>query len=395
MLFQTLDDKQECIGVYIDGEIYYGELPEGLTATWEYAPYLDGQDIDYAGLYCAGLSCSGACPESLKDQWEEKTDRLKAFLRSFQESKVDLHENCFFELVPSRFLLEYCELKNKITRHVLENYSRPKNYDFNLGLTKLTSQIRGQKINLDLESLNGQMSSFRTRQWKKKLASLPPYIHYNMYGTKTGRFTTKKNSFPILTLAKELRKVIKPQNDWFIELDFNAAELRTLLALSGQEQPEQDIHTWNAKHVYNDELTRDEAKKRIFAWLYNPVSKDNLSSGVYDRDSVLKKYWDGEQVCTFYDRIIPADKHHALNYIIQSTTSDTFLRRVLAVNKLLQDKRSKIAFCIHDSLVLDFADEDRESLLEMIKEFSETDLGVFKVNVHAGKNFGEMKEMKL
>ena len=189
--------------------------------------------------------------------------------------------------------------------------------------------------------------------------------------------------------------MIKPQNDWFIELDFNAAELRTLLALSGQEQPEQDIHTWNAEHVYNGQVTRDEAKKRIFAWLYNPISKDKLSAGTYDRDSVLDKHWDGEQVRTFYDRIIPADKHHALNYIIQSTTSDTFLRRVLAVNKLLQEKRSKIAFCIHDSLVLDFAHEDREELLSIVKEFSKTDLGTFKVNVQAGKNFGEMKEMKI
>ena len=327
MLFQTLDDKQECVGVYIDGEIYYGDVPEGLTGTWSYAPYLDGRDIDYAGLFCGGLDCGHVCPEALKDQWEEKTDKLKAFLRSFQESKVDLHENCFFELVPSRFLLEYCELKNKITQHVLDNYPKPKNYDFMLGITKLANQLRNQKVNLDLS--------------------------------------------------------------------FNAAELRTLLALSGQEQPEQDIHTWNAEHVYNGQVTRDEAKKRIFAWLYNPISKDKLSAGTYDRDSVLDKHWDGEQVRTFYDRIIPADKHHALNYIIQSTTSDTFLRRVLAVNKLLQEKRSKIAFCIHDSLVLDFAHEDREELLSIVKEFSKTDLGTFKVNVQAGKNFGEMKEMKI
>lgn len=395
MLFQTLDDKQECIGVYIDGTIHYGSVPGGLTATWEYAPYLDGQDIDYAGLRCGGLSCGHACPESLKDRWEDKSEKLKAFLRSFQESKVDLNENCFFELVPQRFLAEYCEIKNKITKHVLDNYPKPANYDFMLELTKLAAEIKSQKIQLDLSALNDTMSSFKTRQWKKKLASLPPYIHYNIYGTKTGRLTTRKNSFPILTLAKELRKVITPQNDWFIELDFNAAELRTLLALSGKEQPEGDIHTWNVENVYRGQPTRDEAKKRIFAWLYNPISNDELSAGTYDRDSVLKKHWDGEQIETFYGRIIEADKHHALNYIIQSTTSDIFLRKVLAVNKLLKNRKTKIAFCIHDSLVLDFCDEDREILMDVITEFSDTDFGSFKTNIQAGKNFGEMKEMKL
>ena len=57
--------------------------------------------------------------------------------------------------------------------------------------------------------------------------------------------------------------------------------------------------------------------------------------------------------------------------------------------------KSKIAFCIHDSLILDFSDDDRESLPDIIKTFSDTDFGTFKVNVQAGKNFGEMKEMKL
>jgi len=395
LLFQTLDDKKECLGVYINGEINYDGVPDNLTATWSFADYLAGRDVQYANLYCAPNDIDTACPDSLKDQWEDVSEKMRAFLRSFAEAKVDLNENCFFELVPERFLLEYCELKNKITKHVLEVHEKPQNYDFLLGLVQLSEKIKYQKLNLDLSGINGGLSSFKTRQWKKKLASIKPYVVYNIFGTKTGRLTTKKDSFPILTLPKEHRKAIKPSNDWLVELDFNAAELRTLLALSGKEQPTEDIHEWNAKNVYKGSVTRTEAKQRIFAWLYNPESKDYLSNRAYDRNIVLQKYWDGEQVQTRYNRIIPADKHHALNYIIQSTTSDLFLRRAVAVNKLLKDKKSKIIFCIHDSLVIDFSNEDREFLLDVIKEFSETELGVFKANIQAGKNFGEMKEMKL
>ncbi len=357
MLFQTLDDKKECLGIYIDGEINYEKLPDNLTGTWAYALYLDGQDIEYASLYCAPNDIDTACPDSLKDQWEDVSEKMRAFLRSFVEAKVDLNENCFFELVPERFLLEYCELKNKITKHVLEVHEKPQNYDFLLGLVQLSKKIKYQKLNLDLSGINGGLSSFKTRQWKKKLASIKPYVVYNIFGTKTGRLTTKKDSFPILTLPKEYRKAIKPSNDWLVELDFNAAELRTLLALSGKEQPTEDIHEWNAKNVYKGSVTRTEAKQRIFAWLYNPESKDYLSNRAYDRNVVLQKYWDGEQVQTH--------------------------------------KKSKIVFCIHDSLVIDFSNEDRESLLGIIKEFSETELGVFKANIQAGKNFGEMKEMTL
>ena len=203
MLFQTLDDKQECVGVYIDGEIYYGDVPEGLTGTWSYAPYLDGRDIDYAGLFCGGLDCGHVCPEALKDQWEEKTDKLKAFLRSFQESKVDLHENCFFELVPSRFLLEYCELKNKITQHVLDNYPKPKNYDFMLGITKLANQLRNQKVNLDLSSLNGEMSHDNGRRsWLLYLL-----IYIIIYtGQKQAVLQQRETAFQFLLSQKSFEK---------------------------------------------------------------------------------------------------------------------------------------------------------------------------------------------
>ena len=79
-----------------------------------------------------------------------------------------------------------------------------------------------------------------------------------------------------------------------------------------------------------------EAKKRIFAWLYNPNSKDHLSSKAYERDSVLKKYYDSDQITTFFDRTIEADEHHALNYIIQSTAADLFFKQMIKVWEMLE-----------------------------------------------------------
>ena len=118
-------------------------------------------------------------------------------------------------------------------------------------------------------------------------------LKYDIFGTKTCRLTTKKHSFPILTFPKKYRSIVKPNNDLFVELDYNAAELRMLLALSGKEQPSEDIHDWNVSNVYQNSLTREAAKKRIFAWLYNPKSKDKLSNKAYDRNSILKKYYNG------------------------------------------------------------------------------------------------------
>jgi len=43
--------------------------------------------------------------------------------------------------------------------------------------------------------------------------------------------------------------------------------------------------------------------------------------------------------------------------------------------------------------VLDFSVEDKDILKELITVFASTDLGKFKVNLKAGKNFGNMVKL--
>ena len=99
-------------------------------------------------------------------------------------------------------------------------------------------------------------------------------------------------------------------------------------------------------------------------------------------------------VSTPYGRDIEVDEEKAVNYTIQSTTSDLFLTSAMKIDKILKDKKSKIAFCVHDSLVLDMCHEERHMLNEIIEIFSATKFGDFKVNVSLGKSFGSMKKVK-
>ena len=392
MLFQTLDDKGECVGIYANGQLNFKELPTGLSRTWSYAPYLE-RGVEYANLYCDGQTLDQVCPPSLKSEWGSVANRMKAVLRSLGIAKVKLDEVCFFELLPGRFLIEYCELKNQITEHILNTHEKPKNYIFLSELAALIHEIGSGGLNLDLELFRNTLDSRRSAKIYRKLQKCSPRIRYNMFGTKTGRLSTKKNSFPILTLDKRHRGVLKPKNDCFVELDFNAAELRTLLALSGYDQPSGDLHEWNAKNVFRGQVTRDEAKKRIFSWLYNPESEDFLASRAYNREKILSKYWDGETIRTCFHREIAADGHHALSYLLQSTCSDMVLRQVIKVRELLRERRSSVAFIIHDSVVLDFSAEDKPLLDEVVSSFADTDLGVFKVGAQMGKDFGNMRSV--
>ena len=149
MLFQTLDDKKECVGLYLNGELSFNkELPTDLSRTWSYSAFLGAREIEYAKIYCGGKSLDEVCPEPLRDRWQAVTNKLKAFIKSFNIALVSLNESCFFDLVPEKFLLEYCYIKDLICRHVFETYSKPDNYDYILELTRVIEDIKYNKINL-------------------------------------------------------------------------------------------------------------------------------------------------------------------------------------------------------------------------------------------------------
>jgi len=400
MLFQIIDNKRACPNIYLNNKIVSDPDYSNLTGTWSYDPMFNKHDIKYASLYAEGDSLDDCCPDNLIPKWEEVKQKHVAFFKSFNIAKVNFQDYCLYDLLPESFVSEYFETKNKITQHVFDSYEIPTNYDFLVELSDLVASIQSQRLIIDTSLMDENIHELRVRKIKEKLMNIEPVVSYNVFGTITGRLTTKKNSFPLLTLDKNYRNIIQPNNDWFIELDFNAAELRCLLALNEQPQPCEDIHKWHGKilnKLYDHRMERDEIKRKIFSWLYGPA---NVSLGIpeierfYDKEKVIEKYWDGEEVVNPFGRRIKADHFHSLNAIIQSTTSDTFLRRAIAVNKLLNGRKSFTMGLIHDSMVIDFDRNDKDLLEELMVEFGNTDLGIFKVNASLGTNFGNMRKFR-
>jgi len=395
MLFQILDTKGDCAGYYANNFIYPGVDPPLEGATWDYSPHLQGNRHELGRLYAAGATLTDVCPPDMKEDWEKIKKTLRSCLKAFDTSALSLEDNCFYDVLPEYFLYQYLEAKNKITQHALETLPRPTNYNFMHNLVEMLSDIRSRHVSVDVGPIKHLLSSVRGQNFHRTLRSVKHACDYNAWGTITGRLATSPNSFPILTMNKEFRACIKPKNDWLVELDFNAAELRTLLALSGEEQPPNDIHDWNVKNVFDGNLTREEAKVQTFAWLYSSKENKDLER-LYNKDLVRNKYWDGLKIETDYGRIIEnVDEHHALNYIVQSTTIDMVHEQAYKVYELLKGRKSHIAFLIHDAVYIDLAEEDRYEILNLLDTFRKTRYDMFKVNVSAGKNLGAMKELKL
>ena len=391
MIFQAIDDKTECIGVYANGKLHFDNFPSNLTKTWKYTGSIKDDNVEYAWLYSNGGGLADNCSEELRNDLTRVQKKMTAFHKSFKIAKIDLNEHCIFDLVPHDFLLDFCEVKNRITEHVFENFERPENYDHLDRVQKLIHKIKYQKLNLTMENCRGLFTSTTNRMKAKELLSNYRYIDYNLFGTVTGRLTTSRDSFPILTMKKELRQLVKPTNDLFVSLDYNGAEVRMLLELCGHKQPKEDIHAWNIINVFEDEtLSRDLAKIDFFAWLYNPES-DAITSNIYDREKVLDKYYDNGYINTPYGRKIKVDKRKALNYLIQSATSDKVLDRAVAIDKMLENRKSFISHIVHDEIVIDYHDEDR-NMITNIKEMFEQD---WLANVTAGKDYYNLSELKL
>lgn len=396
MIFQALDDKSQCVGVYADGELFFDDLPTPLTQTWKYSASLrDLPDVEYASLYLQNQEIADVCPPELMEDFERVSRKMRAYKKSFELGKISLREHCFFDLVPHGALLEFCEVKNQLTKYVLENVEKPPNYEHLAETSKLLHKIRYQPLKIDSSDCRSLFVSSGHRAQAQKLIKTSPYVDYNLFGTVTGRLTTRPESFPVLTMKKELRALVKPQNDWFISFDYNGAEVRTLLGLSGQSQPQEDIHEWNICNVFEkSSMTREDAKTIFFSWLYNPDSTE-IQTSYYDRKKVLDEHYDGEYISTMFGRKIKVGDWKALNYIIQSTTSDLVLDRAVAIDKALQGRKSYISHIVHDEVVIDFADEDRDQLAHLKEIFSNNKLAPFMVNICAGRNYYDMGTLTL
>jgi len=394
MLFQILDDKKDCLGVFTNDKFYYGALRESFSKTWDWSPHLSNLDYNYAKLYCGGQTLDQICPDELKDRYEIYRNKIGAFIKAISIAKINVSDICLFDLIPEQHLRHWCQVKNEICEHVFKTYSKPANHKFLTDLSELTYEITQQPVKIDQHKLYSYaQSDYKAKTLWNKFGGKESFISYNIWGTVTGRLATMENTFPILNLKKTIADVVVPTNNVFVQLDFNGSEIRSLLSLSGKEQPKEDIHNWNIENVYRGLIERNKAKQRFFAWLYNPNSQDYLTERFYNREEVLKKYYNNGIISTPFGREIESDDFHALNYLLQSVSSDNCMMQAIKISKFLKGKKSFLHSMVHDSITIDLHKEDRK-LIGQIKEiFEDTRLGEFQSSLHLGKNYKDLEEV--
>ena len=375
MIAEILDVQDNCKGVYFKGNFHL-EPSENIlnkfSKTWKHSPIIQ-KDEDYTYLFVLARGEALGKFSKNTENYELIKQRILAQQKASTTAKIDIVNSCFFDVLPRHQLQEWFKQRSQALSNLNSIARKQKDYKILHKIHVLTTEISKQVINF--ENTNRR-------------------VVYDMFGSATGRLTTKRESVPVLTLKKEQRKKLKPQNDAFVELDLNAAEIRMLMALSGKKQPDKDIHEWVSNNFFSGQLPRDEIKVKIFSWLYNFSAPENELDKIFSRQ-IFRDFYSPEKqkLTTPFGRELSVEERKAQNYLLQSSTSDQVLENAYKIQKMLRGTKSKIAFTLHDSIILDMAKKDAIMLKDIKNQFESTRWGKFMSTCKIGKTFGDLKDV--
>ena len=210
---------------------------------------------------------------------------------------------------------------------------------------------------------------------------------YNLYNA-TSRPTNAFNSvnFAAIPKSEKYRKCFKPQNDKFIEFDFDGYHLRLLCDQINFKLTEESAHKQLAKIYFDKEdITEDEyseAKQLNFQAIYGKIPKkyknleifkliqdyiDKMWENYQEKDKVLNPQ-SGKPFTNKLKRMNPAK---LMNYMMQSLETSNNVLILKDVLRYLKDKKTKIALYTYDAILFDFSKEDgKQTLLDIEKIMS-------------------------
>ena len=262
--------------------------------------------------------------------------------------------------------------------------------------------------------------------------------------TATGRLSSVKpnlQNIPVRTsLGQEIRRAFVPEADWIVAADYSQIELRIMAHLSGDPslvadfQTGDDIHAATAAKIFKvpvDQVTKDQrrqAKTANFGIMYGISSfglaqrlgisrtdAKNLIDDYYRSFPGIRTYIDGVianakekgYVETIFGRrrylpdinsknftVRSLAERNAVNAPIQGSSADIIKLAMIAVHRRLKEDgyRSRMVLQIHDELLFDVYEDERERLMKMVVEQMQNvcKLAVpVIVDCNAGKNWLE------
>jgi hypothetical protein len=236
--------------------------------------------------------------------------------------------------------------------------------------------------------------------WKgRSLRDSRVYSCYNLYNI-TSRPTNAFNSINFLAFNKEnhSRTAFIPQNDAFVEFDFDGYHLRLVANLMHLELPQdQSVHEYLGKQYFSkNELTPEEyqeSKKITFRQMYNGVEDEYKHIPLFEHVAeFVQAMWEEYKRVRYTTlpngrKIVQenANPQKLFNYYIQCLETVNNVKKLDKLKHYLQDKKSKVLLVVYDSILIDYSAEDGKGTLSHIKDILEAER--FRVKAKKGHNY--------
>jgi DNA polymerase-1 len=272
------------------------------------------------------------------------------------------------------------------------------------------------------------------------------HTHFTQTGTATGRLSSKDPNLQNIPIRDEegrrIREAFVPEDGWvFVSADYSQIELVVLAHLSGDPgltrafTEGKDVHRETGALIFGvpaEDVTsaqRRIAKTINFGVMYGMSSfrlsrELNIARG--EAESFIEAYFRTyPNIKSFVERTVhEAEKDGAVrtllgrerplpditsrnrtvksgaeriavNTPIQGTAADIVKRAMLRVNARLarEESRGRILLQVHDELILEVPEEEREAVEGMVAEemAGAVELSVpLRVNVESGSSWGEL-----
>lgn len=283
-------------------------------------------------------------------------------------------------IIPISKLFEKCE-DNYNTVHRILQYAIPNGFDFyNKTATSVFFMIERAGLKVIYEQF---IQLFKPSNEAYSIEDNIVYTSYNLYNN-TSRPTNAFNSinFAAIPKAPEYRKTIIPQNDVFVEMDFDGYHLRLLCEQIGYPLTDESAHIQLARLYFGkDEIAEDEyakAKQINFHAIYGKIPPEYAFLEVFDKiEKYIASLWKQfkEQGYTedpisgkrFTQELPDMHPQKLMNYMMQSLETSRNILILKDVLMFLQNKKTKLALYTYDAFVFDFDKSDGKETLQALE----------------------------
>ncbi len=304
---------------------------------------------------------------------------------------IDWYYNKFSEnknintFIPIAKLYEKCELVYDSIKDFVSNIEIPDGFDFyNKLATNVFFLIEQSGLGIYYEPFN---NIFKPRNPLFNTKDNKVFTSYNLYNP-TSRPTNNFNSvnFAAIPHTEEHRKTFKPQNDYFVEFDFDGYHLRLLCEQIDYTLTKESAHKQLAKSYFNTtDITEEqykEAKQINFQAIYGKIPEEHKNLEIFKQiqeyiDAMWSSFNEGSYVYNpqsgkhFTNELKDMHPAKLMNYMMQSLETSNNIIILKEVLEYLKDKKTLIALYTYDAFLFDFSKEDKSEVLENIQKIME------------------------